>query len=126
MRKRWVLLVALVIAGLAVWGCQQRFSDWEASGNQAHAAAYKAFMADLPSEGCVTPEHVSTLAQQRGWAVRVEPEFHWCHKPTGIGAWLRVAVEPALPFSTDDENAAFFAFDAAGCSVEWSYSSCAD
>ncbi|MGK7651684.1 hypothetical protein ACSQ76_04415 [Roseovarius sp. B08] len=36
---------------------------------------------------------------------------------------LRVTVKPPLPFSTEDENAQVFAFDDAGCAVDWSHAS---
>ncbi|MBU2981789.1 hypothetical protein KO498_08165 [Lentibacter algarum] len=127
MLKRWILLaVCLMILGVVayeLWAIKRGIANWERSSTDAHSDARRAFYAALPADGCVTSGQVTALAKQFEWQVAPQPEFLWCHKPVNIQAWLRVTVEPALPFSTEDENAAFFAFDAQGCSLNWDYGS---
>ena len=92
-------------------------------GNDAHALAYQSFFADLSYEGCVPREAVVSASEARGWAWSALDTPRWCHRPE-LSDWLEVQVEPPLPFSTDDENAAFIGFDVNGCMARWAFASC--
>ncbi|MEM7721325.1 MAG: hypothetical protein AAF376_03025 [Pseudomonadota bacterium] len=117
-------LIALPWALLAylLWNDLRRldFLAIDAS-TEAHTAARQAFVADLAFEGCVGRDAIIDAAQARGWMWDDMGDFPWCHAPIGLNDWLRVQVDPPLPFSTHDENAAFFGFDAAGCMTAWHY-----
>ncbi|QFT94293.1 hypothetical protein FIU86_15700 [Roseovarius sp. THAF9] len=89
----------------------------------AHTEARQAFLADLPDTDCLRAADITGVARARGWDAMQPPQFDWCVTPDTVQTWLRVTVEPPLPFSTEDENAQIFAFDAAGCAVDWSYAS---
>ena len=113
----------LALLGLGFWSCGRSFDNWEAASTESHREARRAFNNELPDVACLTEAMITPVAEARGWKVQPVSEFHWCHKPGNVTAWLRVTVEPPLPFSTEDENAAFFAFDEQGCSVPWNYAS---
>ncbi len=117
------LVLLAVIIGLGYVGCTRVFSIWEMNASDAHSKARGEFTADLPERACLEVEDVRHVAEARNWDLRDEPAFHWCVAPDNVHSWLRVAVEPALPFSTEDENAAIFAFDAKGCAIAWEYAS---
>lgn len=82
------------------------------SATQAHDRAYLNFHRDLAFQGCVPRDAVIETAEARGWAWR---DTDYCWSFSDVGDCLRVQVSPPLPFSTEDENAALFAFDADGC-----------
>lgn len=95
-------------------------SGWWDLSSDAHARARSAFFVNLAYEGCVGQLAVIAEAEARNWSVRImEEPLHWCHAPTGLSDWVHVNVSPPLPFSTENENAAFIGFDAAGCMVRW-------
>ncbi|WP_428514977.1 hypothetical protein [Roseovarius sp.] len=89
----------------------------------AHTEARQAFLADLPDTDCLRAADITGIARARGWDAVQPSQFDWCVAPDTVQTWLRVTVEPPLPFSTEDENAHIFAFDEAGCAVDWSYAS---
>jgi len=73
---------------------------------------------------CTTPDGLRAIAASRDWLVETHEDFSWCIDRDDLTGWLSVTVEPALFLSTEDENRRYFGFDAQGCSVDWSYSSC--
>ncbi len=89
----------------------------------AHTEARQAFLADLPDTDCLRAADITGIARARGWDAVQPSQFDWCVAPDTVQTWVRVTVEPPLPFSTEDENAHIFAFDEAGCAVDWSYDS---
>jgi hypothetical protein len=89
----------------------------------SHTEARQAFRADLPDTDCLRAADITGVARARGWEALEEPRFDWCVTPDTVQTWLRVTMEPPLPFSTEDENSHMFAFDKAGCAVDWSYAS---
>ena len=125
-RRKAVLVVALgvlaVVAAALLWVRSELLKPFDFTRvDDAHRAAYAAFLADLPQQGCVTRDHVRAAARARQWQMQETPDIRWCVAPDNVAHWLRVTVEPALFMSTDDENAALFAFDAEGCRIEWRY-----
>ena len=123
MRRVGALLSLALVLGFVYFGLTYVFGAWERDSSDAHGEARREFMAALPESDCLVADEISDVAEEWGWETREETGFGWCVAPVGVARWLRVTVEPALPFSTADENAAFFAFDAAGCSVPWRYGS---
>ncbi|MCV2893229.1 hypothetical protein [Lentibacter sp. XHP0401] len=123
MRRFGAIVSLLLLIAFGYFGCKHMFSGWESSSTDAHSDARRAFDAALPESECLSADEIRDVAEEWGWAVRDEEGFGWCVAPAGVSAWLRVTVEPPLPFSTDDENAAFYAFDAEGCSIPWRYAS---
>ncbi|MFN3209532.1 MAG: hypothetical protein ACE369_11135 [Roseovarius sp.] len=124
-----LVLGGLTLAAVAVLDIGEAPGDNAAAA--AHAQARDAFLADLPDTACLRAAEIARVARARGWAAVQDPAFDWCVAPETVQTWLRVTVEPPLPFSTRDENAQIFAFDSAGCAVDWSYASgpgstCAD
>lgn len=123
MRKVGALVSLVLVVGFVYFALTYVFGTWERSSSDAHGDARRAFMAALPESDCLGADEIRDVAEEWGWDVRDETGFGWCVAPEGVSNWLRVTVEPPLPFSTEDENAAFFAFDDAGCSVPWRYAS---
>ena len=123
MRRVGAFLSLALVLGFVYFGLTYIFGTWERNSSDAHREARREFMAALPESDCLVADEISDVAEEWGWETREEAGFGWCVAPVGLARWLRVTVEPALPFSTVDENAAFFAFDAAGCSVPWHYGS---
>ncbi|KRS13148.1 hypothetical protein XM53_08355 [Roseovarius atlanticus] len=116
-------VVFLVVAGYLVYAVKTLDLVPPVDTTAAHTEARQAFLADLPDTDCVRAADITGVARARGWNAVQEPHFDWCVTPDTVQTWLRVTVEPALPFSTEDENAQIFAFDNAGCAVDWSYAS---
>ena len=116
-----VLLAAALVAVYLYAINTVDFSVEKASA--AHNQARQEFLADLPQTDCLKAADITAVARTRGWEAVQEPQFDWCVAPDTVQTWLRVTVEPPLPFSTEDENAQIFAFDQAGCAVDWSYAS---
>ena len=112
------------LAGLYIYAANTFTFDLSSEGaTAAHNEARESFLSELPETACLRAEDIIPLARERGWDARPEPAFDWCVRPANIAKWLRVTVDPPLPFSTDDENAQIFAFDAQGCAVDWAYAS---
>lgn len=123
-RLALVVIIALPWALLAyiVWE-DLRSMDWGLQAStDAHSAARQSFFVDLAYEGCVPRAAVIAAAEARGWPWE-DREQRFCHAPR-LEAWIAVEVEPALPFSTQDENTAFIGFDGEGCMAQWDYTAC--
>lgn len=115
-------LICIALVGLYIHAANTLDLSFD-NATAAHTKARKAFLADLPDIACLRPPDIAAMAQARGWDTWPEPDFNWCVTPDTVAGWLRVTIEPGLPFSTDDENAQIFAFDENGCAVDWSYAS---
>lgn len=99
-------------------------SDLWDDATEDHFRARQDYVADLAYEGCVGPQAVIAQAEARGWwYLQMDEPLHWCHAPTGLTDWIHVNVSPPLPFSTEDENAAYIGFDERGCMADWHYAS---
>ena len=129
---RWfnILAIAAIFVGLMTWaaiaginyflsGLEFNFSRLDDS----HRVARTEFYAALETEACLERDTIIDAAENRGFAVSNMDEFQWCHSPTDLTDWLRVDITPPQLLSTADENAAFFGFDEAGCSIPWAYAS---
>ena len=131
--RRWykILVIATIFVGIlalvAIAGMNYIVSgvgEFDLSRlDDAHRAARTEFYTALETEACLARDTIIVAAENRGFAVSDMDEFQWCHSPTGLTDWLRVEISPGMFLSTDDENAAFFGFDEAGCSVPWTYAS---
>ncbi|MEX3014436.1 hypothetical protein [Gymnodinialimonas hymeniacidonis] len=119
-----VLLPWLGVLFLSYLLLERNLSVWWDTSSAAHSAARSSYYAELAFEGCVSQDAVIATAEARNWPVRIMDEpLHWCHAPTGLTDWVHVEISPPLPFSTEDENAAFIAFDENGCMARWEYGS---
>lgn len=99
-------------------------SDWWDTSSDAHALARQSYFADLAFEGCVSQDAVMAQAEDRDWRVTImEEPLHRCYAPAELTDWVHVEVSPPLPFSTEDENAAYIGFDHSGCMARWDYTS---
>jgi hypothetical protein len=107
MRRVGALLSLALVLGFVYFGLTYIFGAWERDSSDAHGEARREFMAALPESDCLVADEISDVAEEWGWETREETGFGWCVAPVGVARWLRVTVEPALPFSTADENAAF-------------------
>lgn len=125
---RWFKITLWIVLGLVVLSASfmawlihgLRNIEWDFSkADLAHYEASEAFYADLEGAECVTQDMVVEQADLRDWDWLVEPTFEWESCPAAASPWLRVTVRPSLFMSTDNENAAFFVFDAQGCSIDW-------
>ncbi|WP_131801555.1 hypothetical protein [Cognatiyoonia koreensis] len=87
-------------------------------------AAESAFYEELSAHSCLTAADIRSAAAQRDWLVQEHQTFDWCISESGLQDWMSVTIEPAFMMSTEDENRRYFGFDANGCSVDWSYSTC--
>jgi hypothetical protein len=115
-------LLRLLLCLLAVAWLRSEANDWWDSSTQAHVTARQAFTTEAAMLGCIRKDHIIAAAQARGWNWREMDSFNWCHRAKNpVQNWLRFEIEPPLPFSTDDENAAHWAFDAQGCHIRWEY-----
>ncbi|MEJ6394093.1 hypothetical protein V8J82_12545 [Gymnodinialimonas sp. 2305UL16-5] len=104
----WLLLLLLV------WDNLRRIDFFAIdAGTQAHSLAAAGFLADLSFAGCVSRDDVLAAAEARGWSTAPRPAVP-CPE-----AGLRIQVQPALPFSTDDENDLLLSFDQMGCMIAW-------
>lgn len=114
-----IALLPLLLYG----GCHHFAGRYERQATTAHTKAGNAFLADLPQTDCLRSMDIIPLAQARGWQARDDANQFSCIRPDTIQSWLRIIVDPPLPFSTEDENSHIFGFDKAGCAVDWSYAS---
>ena len=129
---RWynILIFGSVFVGIMTWlaitGINYFLSGMEFNFSRlddSHSVARTEFYAALEPETCLARNTIIIAAENRGFAVSDMDEFPWCHSPTNLTDWLRVDISPPLFLSTEDENAAFFGFDEAGCSAPWTYES---
>jgi hypothetical protein len=79
----------------------------------------QSFFSALGTPDCLTQVAIANEADRRGWDWLIEPTYEWQSCPATASPWLRVMVQPSLFISTDNENSAFFVFDAQGCSIDW-------
>ena len=125
--RRAALVAAIALPwgllALILWSDLQSIDVDFSTGTEAPVEARAAFFADLAYEVCVRPETVHAVADARGWLAVARPEVTWCHAPA-MARWIEVQIEPALPFSTDAENATFIGFDAEGCMARWTHTAC--
>lgn len=120
------LRMALIVLpwGLLAYVLWAHVLNWNVKGaSMDHGLARQSFFADLAYEGCISREDVIAQAEARGWVWRELESFYWCHAPE-LSGWLDVQVDPPLPFSTVDENAAYIGFDGRGCMARWEYTIC--
>lgn len=103
-----------------VWDDLRRIDilGFEAS-TDTHFEARQGLLADPAYEGCVPRDAIVAAAEARDFFWQDRDALHWCHVPAGLTDWLHVQISPPLPFSNENENAAFFGLDGEGCIVRW-------
>lgn len=128
MAKRFFIAVMLAVIGLflvfVIFVAAPFLLKYDSAGNSDETReAWTWFASEMEAApSCLTPDGVREIAAKRDWLVETHDDFPWCIDRSGLTGWISVTTEPALAFSTDDENRTYFGFDANGCSADWSYS----